>query len=484
MNKRTPRFVAAMLALCITFGSAAVSAASPEAIPPDAHTSSELQSSISAQSSELPASSLPDTEPDAKYTILILQPSGWYTKSADVDILITDVNGTGYEKAEAKIEKNGSWQDITDDLMGGGSAKVEITENCTVYISVTDKMGKTHSKARYIECFDRDAPTVRAGLDGALLRVEASDSLSGVESIFVNGYRFTSLTNGVLNVRLKDYADSDFELVSVQAVDYAGNKSNTSTIKNPYYKAPGKDDGSSCPQTTKPESSAPPQSSAPPASTSKPTNNGNAGSAATKPVTSSAQSSDKPKDGSVTPTDGTGNTIENSTKNSDEREFFTIETADGSIYYIVVDKQKQSKNVYLLSAVSSDDLMGLAEDKEHGIPDPPEESQPQVSEPEPEPEPTPEPEPAPKKESNVGLIVMVILVFLGVGGAAYYLKIYKPKQEGYSEEEEEPEEFDDDTDDTDDQEYTDHTSDDMQDYFDYYGDSHDMDEVETKEDRV
>ena len=43
----------------------------------------------------------------------------------------------------------------------------------------------------------------------------------------------TSLTNGTLDVRLKDYAD-EYEQMAVVAVDYAGNKSKTVQVKNPY----------------------------------------------------------------------------------------------------------------------------------------------------------------------------------------------------------------------------------------------------------
>lgn len=61
------------------------------------------------------------------------------------------------------------------------------------------------------------------------------------------------------------------------------------------------------------------------------------------------------------PTDGTGTVVENTTADSSSREFFTIKTADGNVFYIVVDKTKTDDNVYLLTPVTEDSLKALAE---------------------------------------------------------------------------------------------------------------------------
>jgi hypothetical protein len=52
--------------------------------------------------------------------------------------------------------------------------------------------------------------------------------------------------------------------------------------------------------------------------------------------------------------------IENSVKSPEEREFFTITAPAGNEYYIVIDREKGTKNVYLLSAATEDDLLGMA----------------------------------------------------------------------------------------------------------------------------
>ncbi len=121
---------------------------------------------------------------------------------------------------------------------------------------------------------------------------------------------------------------------------------------------------------------------------------------------------------------GTGTVVDNAT-DADGKEFYTIMTPNENVFYLIIDKQRQTENVYFLNAVTEQDLMALAEISENSgtttIPAP-------EPMPEPTPEPTPEPEPAPKKGGSMGMVVVVLIVLAG-GGAAYYFKIYKPKQE-------------------------------------------------------
>lgn len=422
----------------------------------------------------------PTPAPAPSYTITIISPSGWYTKAADVEIRIEDVNGTGWQKVEAKIERGGSWIDLTDDLADRNRARVEITENCTVYVTVTDKDGKAHTKSRYIECFDRAAPTIKAGIDGKLLRVEASDELSGVDAVYIDGDRYDGLTNGTLDVRLRDL-DGDYKQISVQAVDNAGNKSKTVQLNNPNYTEPDskktgdkKDTATSCPETAKP--TATPTPTTPPATTtpaptpstgttSKPsgTAGGTSGGASTtgKTTGSAGVSSSQPvteRDPAPLTPDGQATVIDNAT-GEDGKEFYTIVTPAENVFYLVIDKQRDSDNVYFLNAVTESDLLALAEQDEGtgstpeaAIPEPEkcsckEKCQPgavnqkcpvckldlsgcEGAEPEaPAPEgENGEPKPEPKK-NNTGAIVIVVLVILAVGGAGYYFKVVKPKKD-------------------------------------------------------
>ena len=112
--------------------------------------------------------------------------------------------------------------------------------------------------------------------------------------------------------------------------------------------------------------------------------------------------------------------VDNAT-DGDGKEFFTITTPNENIFYLVIDRQRSGENVYFLNAVTEADLMALAE-----IIEEPPAPQP---EPEPEPAPAPEPEPEPEKKSNSGMLLLVLGLALIGGGAGWYFKVYRPKQE-------------------------------------------------------
>lgn len=421
----------------------------------------------------------PTTAPEPSYTITILSPSGWYTKAANVEIRVTDDNGTGWKTVEYKIERGGSWIDLTDDLTDRNRASVEITENCTIYVTVTDKDGKAHAKSRYIECFDRAAPTIKAGIDGKLLRVEASDDLSGVDAVFIDGDRYDDLTNGTLDVRLRDL-DDDYKQISVQAVDYAGNKSKTVQLNNPNYEEPSskkntdskKDTSSSCPNTSTP-TTTPVTSTTPPASTTTPptsttatgatttgttttkTTGGKSSSTNEKTETAGNSSSQPVEEKPLTP-DGQATVVDDVT-DGDGKEFYTIVTPAENTFYLVIDKQRDSDNVYFLNAVTESDLLALAE-KDDGTSSTPTttEALPQTctcknrceagvvdtdcpvckldltgcvgKKPEAPATDTESEQTAPAK-NNTGMIVIVLIVVLGAGGAGYYFKVVKPKRD-------------------------------------------------------
>ena len=89
--------------------------------------------------------------------------------------------------------------------------------------------------------------------------------------------------------------------------------------------------------------------------------------------------------------------VDNAT-DKEGKEFYTITTPDENIFYLVIDKQKTTDNVYFLNAVTEADLLPLAEKSEEETAEP-------APEPEPEPEPTEapeetaEPEPEPEAEA-------------------------------------------------------------------------------------
>ena len=151
------------------------------------------------------------------------------------------------------------------------------------------------------------------------------------------------------------------------------------------------------------------------------------------------------------PTDGTGTVIENSTDTPEKREFFTIKTPAGNVFYIVVDKQKTSDNVYLLTPVTESDLAKLAGSKtadtitgntisgqgQTVVGSSPVSQAPATSSPSTVSQ-TPKTSAAAKAVTstktlpsggNAATVAIAVLAILVAGGARFYFKIYKPRHE-------------------------------------------------------
>lgn len=409
----------------------------------------------------------------SEFSIDIVPPTGWKTKETAVEFVLTDQTDAGFKKVEVKIEKNGNWQDVTDSLIQKENkyfGQVKIAENSTIYVSVTGKDEKVHEKSRYIECFDRTAPTVRAGVTGKLLRVQAEDDLSGVAAIYVDGEKFTDLVNETLDIGLQEL-NSDVEEFAVQAVDRAGNQSRLVLVKNPIDKELQKEQIEEKEEQKKKE--CVPQTEKAPcpeqvkASETKPSVSSNAAGSNTsnqKDYTVSATVPKQTEQREEIPLTPNGQaTVVDHASEEDGKEFFTITTANNNVFYLIVDRQREEENVYFLNAVTETDLLSLAQaDEQLEL----------IVEPEEEPTcsctqkceagdvntlcpvckenrkacvgTVPEEIDPEQKESNAGLILFVVLT-LAVGGAVgWYFKIYRPKQEFVEDddgEEEETEEF-------------------------------------------
>lgn len=185
-------------------------------------------------------------------TIQINQPDGWHNDKATVTFTVADVAHTGnfeIAKIQAKVGQNGSWTDVTEDR------KLEVSENCTVYVQVTDQKDHTYERSRAIKCFDTTKPTLNAAVSDGLLSVQVHDTDSGAKAVYVNGYEFTDLTNGTLNIRLQQF-DAGYEYFTISAMDNAGNMSEVYKTKNPYYKDPA-DTSDGNPAEQLPESATP-----------------------------------------------------------------------------------------------------------------------------------------------------------------------------------------------------------------------------------
>ncbi len=402
--------------------------------------------------------------PNVKITIST--PSGWHNDTTKVHISVEDVAHSGnfsIKTVQAKVAQNGSWTDITEDMY------VEISENATVYVLVTDQRGKTYEKNRYIRCFDFTKPTLNAAVSDGLLSVQAHDMDSGIKAVYVNGYEFTELTNGVLNIRLQQF-DAGYQYFTISAMDNAGNMSEVYKTANPYYTDPEKEDGNE----KNPAEQLP------------------VNAQATKPSSATAQVTEHTK------TDSDGNTVsENSLaeqkkqamaeaaasekkeesgekeKSETGKEFYTIQTASEKVFYLIIDRDGEEEVVYFLTEVTENDLLNVTADNSDTLPQNsaalesaipvtegalPNNNGEQETEEEPadeaaedgEGENTEEPEPEPEKTGENPAATYIILGIVAVAaiGGGYYFKVAKKKKEEFldedDDEEDEEEEYDDD----------------------------------------
>ena len=128
---------------------------------------------------------------------------------------------------------------------------------------------------------------------------------------------------------------------------------------------------------------------------------------------------------------GQGTVVDNAT-DSDGKEFYTISTVEGDIFYLIIDRQRNSNNVYFLNAVTELDLIALARLHEREIPEgtvtQPLPNAPQSNGTRPPDEPPDDEEPDEPERSGYTMYIVLGVAFLGAIGAAYYVKIVKGKK--------------------------------------------------------
>lgn len=122
---------------------------------------------------------------------------------------------------------------------------------------------------------------------------------------------------------------------------------------------------------------------------------------------------------------GNGEVEDNITDDS-SKEFFTVKTKGGNTFFLVIDRARNSENVYMLSMIDEYDLQEFLTDEERNGK---EEEKPAVVLPETKPEPDVEIEEPEQGDGKLTKILAIVFV-LGVGGAGafLYFYIYKPKQ--------------------------------------------------------
>lgn len=136
---------------------------------------------------------------------------------------------------------------------------------------------------------------------------------------------------------------------------------------------------------------------------------------------------------------GNGQLLDDIT-DDETKQFLTVQTKNGNTFFLVIDRSRNSENVYMLSLVDEHDLAEFLEEE----PEPVEEEKPAVIIEEPQPEPVAaEPQPEPEKAGmNMGAVLTILLLGAGVVGGYYYFKILKPRREEEEAESEDLEFYD------------------------------------------
>ncbi len=134
--------------------------------------------------------------------------------------------------------------------------------------------------------------------------------------------------------------------------------------------------------------------------------------------------------------EGNGEVLDDITDDS-EMEFLTITTANGNTFYLIIDRS--SDNVYMLSTIDEYDLQDFIEDETEEIGTTTTTSQGSVVLEEETVESTEETSDTETSAVTVdedtsggmSVVIVVLIIAAAVGGGAYfYLKVYKPKQDG------------------------------------------------------
>ena len=410
---------------------------------PTAQPTTEPTAEPSAEPTTEPTQQ-PTTEPTAEpmpegaYKITVVSPAKWQKDKATAKINIVDVNGTGWANIRIVVATENGWQTVVDGDDQSASYSVELRENATIHVSITDHAGNVQAKSEAISCFDSTPPTVKAGVSGEVICIEATDSTSGVAAVYVNGHKL-KYSGTTLDANIRAYADGR-QQIAIYAVDLAGNVSQKVYVKNPFY---GRDDSGSSgndsrPSATKKPSSGGAKTTPKPTATPMPTD---VPQATMQPQTTAAPDIDalyallaqlaggaetgEPTEGKPFSMGGNMKTVDLLYSKATNKQFITVQTRKGETYYLVfdydkpLDKDGEQYETYFLNLVDDRDLFGVVSKDEQPTPEP-------TATPTPKPTAEPKPE-AERTTDSTAMMVLVLLVVLIAGGAAAFVLLGKKR---------------------------------------------------------
>ena len=368
----------------------------------------------------------PTTEPTAEpmpegaYKITVVSPAKWQKDKATAKINIVDVNGTGWANIRIVVATENGWQTVVDGDDQSAGYAVELRENATIHVSITDRAGNVQAKSEAISCFDSTPPTVKAGVSGEVICIEATDSTSGVAAVYVNGHKL-KYSGTTLDTNIRAYADGR-QQIAIYAVDLAGNVSQKVYVKNPFY---GRDDSGSNGNDSRPSATKKPSSGGA-RTTPKPTASPDIDAlyALLVQLAGGAETGE-PTEGKPFSMGGNMKTVDLLYSKATNKQFITVQTRKGETYYLVIDYDKpldkdgEQYETYFLNLVDDRDLFGVVSKDEQPTPEP-------TATPTPKPTAEPKPE-AEKTTDSTAMMALVLLVVLIAGGAAAFVVLGKKR---------------------------------------------------------
>ena len=372
----------------------------PTTEPTDTPTEQPTETPEQPEETEQPPVNLKEL-----FDVDIKVPSGWRNSySATVRIKITPSSDQLWHKVRYRIGDE-EWETVPEKNFvlyeGYYYTDVEVFYNAKMSVRLFGDEDSYIDTNKEIRIFDHYAPEVTAGFRDLVLHVEAVDDLSEVAGIQVNSLLFTTLVDGMLDVRMEAPL-LEYRQLAIRAYDYAGNFSDPVTLDNPYYVEPTPEPTNTPKPTKKPTTTKKPTSTKKPSSGSSSSTTSQATAtpvvtATPAPVTTTApqqqivyvtpdpnmysyyqpQVTAEPETvyvplGPGQPYKSQGNmqTMDMLYSASTNKQFITVQTRAGETYYMVIDYDKpiDEENdiyeTYFLNLVDDRDLMSVVSEDE------------------------------------------------------------------------------------------------------------------------